>query len=93
MSEINKKGFIELVQVELGGTKKEAEAAINAYHKAVGKALATPDTKIALQGAFTLTSEMTAERQMVNQLSPTKDVITVPAKLKLKCKVSPSIVK
>lgn len=91
--EITKKEFVELVAEKMGTTKKAAAQAVNAYHEAVGELLSVPDTKIALQGVYTFTSEMTKERTMVNQLSENKEVITVPSKLKAKCKVSPSLVK
>lgn len=92
MTEINKKGFIELVQAELGGTKVEAEKAVNAYHAAAQKALSTPGTKIGLQGVWTLESGMTKARTMINHLSENKEEIEVPSKLKVKAKVSGSFV-
>ena len=93
MTEINKKGFIGLVAEELGSTKVEAERAINAYHAATQKALATPDTKISLQGFWTLESFMTEARTVINHLSEAKEEIHVPSKLKVKAKVSKALVK
>ena len=92
MREINKKEFIELVKEELGGTKVEAEKAVNAYHAAAKKALSTPDTKIGLQGVWSLESGMTKARTMVNHFSENKEEIEVKPKLKVKAKVSESFV-
>lgn len=93
MKTIKKPDFVALVAEELGSTKVEAERAINAYHKVAAEQLSTPDTTIALQGVWTLSSAMTKPRTMVNQLSETKETIEVPSKLKVKAKVSPAFAK
>lgn len=93
MSKITKKDFIGLVATELGGTKKEAEAAINAYHTALGKALATPDTQVSLQGALTFKSQMTKERTMISKLTGVEKEVHVPSKLRVSVKASESLTK
>lgn len=90
---IKKDELVGLVAKEMGTTKKETREFLAALQEVVGNELQTPDTEIKLQGFVTFSSKMTEERQMVNQLSENKEVITVPSKLKAKAKLSGSLTK
>ncbi|UDM72752.1 HU family DNA-binding protein [Vagococcus fluvialis] len=78
----DKKKQIELVAAELGGTKVEAEKALNAVSKVFAEISKTPDTRFKIDGIGTIVSEIKPAHNRLNNL--TGETIQVAAKLKRK---------
>lgn len=83
--------YVAKVAEKLGTTKVAAREALDAVYDVAKEILSQPDQKITIQGFATFTSEIKPAHTMVNNLSETKELIEVPARLRHKATFSKSL--
>lgn len=92
---VNKEQLVAFYATKFGTTKKQAREEINRYNEAHIEILKTATleepVEISHVGFGKFTGTVVPERKRVNNLSPNKEVITVPEHLVIKAKLTKHI--